>query len=645
MKNLSIDIETYSDFDIKLGVYKYVSSPKFEILLFGYAIDDGDVQVIDLKNEETIPQNIINALSDNSIIKTAFNAQFERICLDTYLNIKSCNWECTMIKAWACGLNGNLASVGSAIGLSEDEGKLKIGKSLIKKFCAPQTHKINITGDDEKDWQLFKEYCKRDVEVEIKIKNKLSKFNLSKNEKKLYKLDQKINDVGIRLDIDMINNAIKIDKECTEKATKVYTELTGMGNPNSLKDIKDYIKSITGIEVKSITKGNIEELKEEFSDYPDVVQILTIRGLMSKTSTAKYQMMKDVLLPDGRSKGNIQFYGANRTGRWAGRLIQVHNLPRNHLSDIEKAKNLIKYGDYELLRMFYDDVPDTLSQCLRTAIIPEDGKKFIVSDFSAIKTRIIAWYADERWVLDVFKLSGKIYEATASRMFHIPIEDIKKGSDIRQRGKVATLALGYQGGVGALISMGALKMGIPEEELQGLVNAWRKANGNIVNFWRETDKAIKKAIIDHDIVRFANNRLKAYVKSGILFIHLPSGRCLAYAKPRVEESLKFPGSSRIIYSDRNSAGTGWIDRETYGGTLVENIVQATARDILAESMMSLDEAGYQIVMHVHDEVIIEIDKDLQELERITKIMGSEINWAEGLPLRADGYECDFYMKD
>lgn len=644
MSVLSIDIETYSDIDIKLGVYKYVSSPNFKILLFAYAIDDSDVEIIDLKNGDKIPQNIIDMLQDELVIKSAFNAHFERLCLDKYLGIKSINWECTMIKAWSCGINGGLSSVGSAIGLSEDEAKMKEGKSLIKKFSLPTTRKINVTGDDEKDWELFKEYCKRDVEVEVKIRNKLERFPTTDTEKLLYTLDQKINDNGIRLDIEMIENAIKIDKECSRKATEKFISITGLTNPNSLKDIKAFIKSESGIDINSITKDNLEDLKEQFKEYPNIVEVLNIRSLLSKTSTAKYLMMRDVVLPDERTRGNIQFYGANRTGRWAGRLIQIHNLPRNYI-DVKNAREIIKCGDYELLKMFYNDVPDTLSQCLRTAIIPEDGKKFIVCDFSAIEARVIAWFADENWVLDVFKTTGKIYETTASRMFNVPLENITKGSDLRQRGKVATLALGYQGGVGALESMGALKMGILKEELQDLVVAWRKANSNIVKFWWDTDRAIKKVITEREIVRWANNRLKAFMKSGVLFIRLPSGRHLAYARPRVEDSTKFTGATTIIYSDRNSAGTDWVDRETYGGTLVENIVQATARDILGESLIALDKEGYKIVMHVHDEVIVEIEKDKYDLEKVSEIMGREITWAKGLPLKADGYECNFYMKD
>ena len=642
MKTLSIDIETFSDVDIKLGVYKYVNSPVFDILLFSYSVDFGDVEVLDLKNGDEISEDLIKALQDDTIIKTAFNASFERLCLNKYLGINSVNWDCTMIKAWSCGIGGGLASVGSAIGLSEDDAKMKESKALIKKFCSPQNRKINITGDDKKDWELFKDYCKRDIEVEIRINLKLDKFKTTEFEKNLYILDQKINDIGIRLDIEMVKNAIKIDEEQALKMQLRYRELTGLDNPNSLKDIKEFIKRLSGKTVNSITKGNLKDLIEEFKEYPEIVEVLMIRSVLSKTSTAKYSMMNDVVLEDGRSRGNIQFYGAYRTGRWAGRLIQVHNLPRNYLRDLDLARELIKNGDYETLKMCYDDLSDTLSQCLRTAIIPEDGKKFIVSDFSAIEARVVAWFAEEKWVLDVFNTTGKIYEATASRMFHVPIESVTKGSDMRQRGKVATLALGYQGGVGALEAMGALKMGIPEDELQGLVDAWRNANKNIVKFWYETEKAVMTAISTRQSVSFAKGKLKASVKSGILFITLPSGRKLAYARPRLVPHEKWEGKDKIIYSDRNSVGSDWIDRDTYGGTLVENIVQATSRDILGESMLALDKVGYDIVMHVHDEVVVEIDKNKDELSNVCEIMGKEISWAKGLPLRADGYECNFY---
>lgn len=644
MKVLSIDIETFSDISlIDLGVYKYVSSQNFKILLFAYAIDDDPVQVIDLKNGEKIPDEIFSMLIDEIVIKSAFNAQFERVCLDKFFGFKTVNWQCSMIKAWSCGITGGLASAGDAIGLPPEEQKMKEGKRLIKKFSVPNSKTQGSLLDDE-DWDLFKAYCIQDVEVERKIRKKLEKFSTPDWEQELYTLDQKINDAGIRLDLDMVANAVSIDEELMILATKKFYELTGMDNPNSLADIKTFIKTRTGVSVTSITKDNLEELMERFGNHPEVLQVLNIRALLSKTSTAKYKMMQDVILEDERSRGNIQFYGAQRTGRWAGRLIQVHNLPRNHVRDLKNARELVKYGDYETLAMAYEDPPDILSQCLRTTIIPEEGKKFIVADFSAIEARVIAWFAKEDWVLDVFRTTGNIYEAAASRMFHVPLESIGKGSELRQRGKVATLALGYQGGVGALKSMGALKMGIKEADLHDIVDRWRKANSKIVSFWKETENAVKEAIETNGSVTFAGGKLRAFMKSSILFIELPSGRCLAYAKPIIRPHDKWEGD-KIVFRDRNSAGTGWLDKDTYGGMLVENIVQATARDCLAFSMLALDMAGYEIVMHVHDEVIIEIDKDRNDLEAVCEIMGRELSWAKGLPLEADGYECNFYMKD
>lgn len=642
MKTLAIDIETYSDVDLgKVGVYKYVDSPNFQILLFGYSVDCAPVEVIDLKHGEEIPKEIMAALEDDSVLKTAFNAQFERVSINKFFNVDSGPWECTMIKSWYCGINGGLKSVGKAIGLSEEKQKMSVGKRLINKFCKPHKRTQKSLTDAD-DWELFKEYCKRDVEVEQDIRRKLSRFKIPDWEWDLYRLDQQINDNGIRLDMDMVENAIRIDEALTKKATKKYQEITGMKNPNSLPDIKNFIKEKTGETVNSINKNNMADLMYKFRGFPDVIEVLNIRKLLSKTSTAKYRMMTDIVLSDGRSRGNIQHYGANRTGRWAGRLIQVHNLPRNHLSDLDTARRAVKYGDYELLDMLYDDVPDILRQCLRTTIIPDDGKKFIVADFSAIEARVIAWFAHEDWVLDVFRSHGKIYEAAAARMFHVPIDCIDKGSDLRQRGKVATLALGYQGSVGALKSMGALKMGIPEDELQPIVDSWREANSNIVRFWYNCDNAFKTAITDG---YKKLGPLYFHKEADILWIRLPSGRELAYPKPRIEPHDKWAGRDKIVFSDRNSAGTGWIDRDTYGGKIVENIVQATARDCLGYSMKLLDDAGYKIVMHVHDEVIIEIDEDAEDLNEICKIMGQEIPWAKGLPLNADGYECSYYQKD
>lgn len=643
IKTLNIDIESYSSEDLmKVGVYKYVDAPDFKILLFAYSVNEGEVSVVDLENGEEIPKDIFKALSDPSIKKYAFNAQFERVALNRFYGIQTINWTCTMVWAWYCGINGGLASVGDAIGLSDDKGKMKEGKRLINKFCKPNPKlQINLFEDD--DWELFKEYNKRDVEVELAIKDKLDRFEIPDWELELYKLDQKINDRGIKLDNIMVLNAIKIDKELTDLATYKFKKITGYDNPNSIKDIKDFIKKETKEEVKSLAKDVIDGLLVKFKDYPEVIEVINIRQLISKTSTAKYYTMRDIVMADGRSRGNIQHYGASRTGRWAGRLIQVHNLPRNYIKDLDTARNIVKHGDYDLLSMAYDDGPDILSQCLRTAIIPEEGNKFIVSDFSAIEARVIAWFAGEDWVLDVFRDTGLIYEATASKMFGVPMDKIDK--ELRDKGKVATLALGYQGSVGALKAMGADRMGLDDVGMKDLVDLWRESNSNIVNFWYETERRVKKTITDNTVETWANGKISSYIKSGILFIELPSGRSLSYARPRLRPHSKFEGRDQIVFQVRNSAGTGWYDTSTYGGKLVENIVQATARDILGFSLMAVDKEGYDIVMHVHDEIIVELEKDRFELDIVNGILGREIEWAKGLPLNAEGFECEYYQKD
>lgn len=657
MTVLAIDIETYSDIDLtENGVYKYVDSDNFKILLFAYAFDDEDVKIIDMENGEKLPEKVIKALQDRDIIKTAYNAQFERVALNRYFNIETVNWDCTMVKAWSLGMTGNLANIGQIVGLPEDKQKLAIGKKLIKLFCSPKPQRKNknqiamfkqservLPQDMPEEWEQFKEYCIRDVEVERDVRRKLDRFETMKQERTLYELDQKINDRGVLIDLDMAVNAISIDLEQTERLTKIFQETTGLENPNSLVDLKKYIKDKTGREVSAITKGNMKSLQRKFKNYPDILKALEIRQALSKTSISKYRKMIDVACRDGRARGLLQFYGAS-TGRWAGRLIQVQNLPQNHISDLDTARDIVKNGDLELLEMVYDNPSDILSQCIRPTIIPSPGKKFIVSDFSAIEARVIAWLAGERWRLDVFNSHGKIYEASASQMFNVPLEQIDKGSDLRQKGKVAELALGYQGSVGALKSMGALKMGLTEEELKPLVDTWRSSNPKIVQFWYDTENKVKEAIANRSTVQI-NKYVKAFYKSGILFIELPSGRRLAYPKPRLIDHDIFEGMKKIVFEGMNSTSRqwGWID--TYGGKLVENIVQATARDCLAYSMLQLDKAGYEIVMHVHDEVVIEIDKSRDELKNVTDIMGQEIPWAKGLPLRADGYECDYYQKD
>lgn len=652
MTVLAIDIETYSDISIKdCGAYKYVDSDNFKILLLAYAFDDEDVEIIDLANGERLPERVTSALLDRNITKTAFNAQFERICLDKYLFDKTENWECTMVKALSLGFPGNLESVGTVIGVDPDKQKLMTGKNLIRLFCIDRKpskangFKTVFTKDDKpEEWEQFKGYCIRDVEVERDIRIKLNKFKQIPEEVELYKLDQKINDRGVLIDLDMAENAISIDLEQTNRLTETFTEVTGLENPNSLAALKKYIKTRTGQEIKSITKGNLEELKEEFKDYEDIVTALEIRQSLSKTSISKYKKMIEVACSDERARGLLHFYGANRTGRWAGRLIQVQNLPQNHISDLDTAREIIKYGDLDLLEMMYENPSDILSQCIRPAIVPAKGKKFIVSDFSAIEARVIAWLAGESWRLEVFKTHGKIYEASASQMFNVPIDEIIKGSPLRQKGKVAELALGYQGSVGALTQMGALDMGIEEDELQGLVNQWRSANPKIVKFWYDTEAKVMESIANRSTVKIKDN-LKAIYKSGILFIELPSGRRLAYVKPNIVDHDKFPGRKKIVFQEINPRTYQWDEVDTYGGKLVENIVQATARDCLAYSMMTLDKKGYDIVMHVHDEVVIEIDLLKNELVEVTELMGKEIPWGKGLPLNADGYECNYYQKD
>lgn len=653
---LSIDIETYSDINLNEdGVYKYVDSDNFKVLLFAYAFDDEDVDIIDLASGEKLPERVTSALLNKNITKSAFNAQFERVALNKYLGAKIENWECTMIMAWSLGLTGNLANVGSIVGLSEDKNKMSSGKKLIKTFCTPrpntQKNQISMLKSGPRvlpeempvEWQEFKDYCIRDVEVERHIRNKINRFPILDTEKKLYALDQVINDRGVLIDLDMAENAISIDTEQTEKLTKNYQNITGLENPNSLVELKKYIKDKTGKTVGSITKDNMESLQNKFKNYPDILSALEIRQALSKTSISKYKKMIEVANHDKRARGLLQFYGAG-TGRWAGRLIQVQNLPQNHIRDLDTAREIVKHGDLDFLQMMYDNPSDILSQCIRPAIIPSPGKKFIVSDFSAIEARVIAWLAGESWRLDVFNSHGKIYEASASQMFNVPIENIDKGSDLRQKGKVAELALGYQGSVGALKQMGALDMGLAEEELKPLVDTWRSTNSKVVQFWYTTESKVMEVIANRSTVQI-NNYIKAIYNSGFLFIELPSGRRLAYPKPRLIDHDKFPGRKKIVFEGSNSTTKqwGWID--TYGGKLVENIVQATARDCLAHSMLNLERAGYEIVMHVHDEVVIEIEEDRNELKKVTDLMGQEIPWAKGLPLRADGYECSYYQKD
>ncbi|EGT3902561.1 dna-directed dna polymerase i [Clostridioides difficile] len=652
MRTLSIDIETYSDLDIKkVGVYRYVDSANFEILLFAYAFDNEEVKVIDLVNDEELPKEVIEALNDNKVIKSAFNANFERTAISKFLNInlKPNEWSCTMIKALTLGLPGSLDSVSKALKFNEDKQKMKEGKALIQYFCKPcKATKVNkgrtrnLPIHDMEKWNKFKEYCKQDVVVEREIRNKLSKYKTTEREIKLWYLDQRINDTGIKVDTELIENAIECDKRYTEKLTKEAIKITGLNNPNSPAQLKKWLSDKVSFEITSLTKESIPEILKQVDD-ENVVRTLELRKLMSKTSIKKYEAMKLAKGNDNRVRGLLQFYGANRTGRWAGRLVQVQNLPQNHIEDLDLARNLLKEGDFDLIELLYDSVPDVLSQLIRTAFIPSEGHRFIVSDFSAIEARVIAWLAGEKWRLDVFNSHGKIYEASASQMFKVPIESIKKGSELRQKGKLAELSNGYGGSVGALISMGAIKMGLKEEELQPIVTAWRNANPNITKFWWDVDKAAKKAIKDRTIVEIQHG-IKFIYNPGVLFIELPSSRRLSYLRPKIEPHTTFSGD-KITYEGMEQTSKQWKRIDTYGPKLVENIVQATARDCLREAMFNVTDAGYSIVMHVHDELVIDVDKKGGSLEEVNSIMGKEISWAKGLPLKADGYECDYYKKD
>lgn len=648
---LHIDIETRSDVDLKkLGVHRYTESPGFSVLLIAFAYDDGPVEIVDLAQGEELPESLLHDLIDPRVPKAAFNAQFERVCLDRHLGLKTGPWHCSMVQANALGLRGSLDTIGFALNLSPDEQKLKTGKNLIRLFSLHRLpsskngyRTIYEPEDRPFEWAMFKDYCCRDVEAERAIFHKLSDFPLPPKEQELYVLDQKINDRGVCIDLDMASSATKINDELYQHYEEDFYALTGIDTPSRLSLFKDWIKKVTGTEVKSITKGNLPILREQFEDYPNVVQALDIRELLSRTSVKKYEAMETLAGEDCRARGLFRFYGAS-TGRWSGKGIQPQNLPQNHLSDLDTARALIRQQDLESVEMLYDDPADVLSQLIRTAIIPSEGKKFLVADFSAIEARVIAWLAGENWRLDVFNSHGKIYEASASHMFQVPIEQITKGSDLRQKGKIAELALGYGGGVGALRQMGALDMGLDNQELQPLVNSWRLSNPKIVQLWYDVETMVMNCLTSGRPQKL-NDYISCRYDKSILFIRLPNGRELAYPKAQLRPHQKFEGRTEITYQELIRGD--WSVKGTYGGRLVENIVQATARDCLAEKMLALDSKGYDIVMHVHDEVVIEVDPDgaEQQLQYVLGVMSDPLAWAPGLPLNADGFICDYYQKD
>lgn len=642
MKTISIDIETYSSVNLtKSGVYKYCEADDFEILLFAYSVDGGEVKVVDLAMGEKIPLPVLNALTDENVMKWAFNAQFERICLSKYIgkHMTAKAWRCTMVWAATLGLPLSLEGVGAVLGLEKQ--KLTEGKELIRYFCTPGKLRDGTTirhlpQDAPERWEQFKKYNIRDVEVEMSIQQRLSKFPVPETEWQNYILDQEINDRGIMLDMELVESAIECDNEMRESNLKTAREITGLENPNSTVQLKEWL-SEQGVKTETLSKDAIEELLSEATD--NVAEMLNIRKQLAKSSVKKYTAMETAVCKDSRARGLIQFYGANRTGRYAGRLIQVQNLPQNHLPDLEQARTLVKRGFYNDIEMLYDFVPFVLSELIRTAFVPKPGCRFYVADFAAIEARVIAWLAGEGWRQDVFANGGDIYCASASQMFHVPVDKNGVNGHLRQKGKIAELALGYGGSVGALKAMGALQMGIDESELQPLVDAWRQANTKIVRFWYSVDSAVKECIKErHDT---KTHGISFSLQSGILFITLPSGRRLAYVKPRIGEN-RFGGES-VTYEGISGAKK-WERLESYGAKFVENIVQATARDILAEAMLRLNTSGFDIVMHIHDEAVIEAAPETS-LDEICRVMGQTPAWADGLILRADGYVCDFYRKD
>ena len=641
---LSADIECFSDVDlIKCGVYAYADSPAFEILLFAYSFDGGETQIIDLAQGEKLPAEVEDAIFDVSVTKTAYNANFERTCLSKHFGryLPPESWHCSAVQAAMLALPRSLEDVGRVLGL--DEQKMKEGKELIRYFCVPCKptkanggRTRNLPCHAPEKWELFKTYCKRDVDVEKAIRAKLHNFPIPESEMELYRLDQRINDRGVLVDMGLVEQAIACERLHKEVVTKRAYELTGLENPNSVAQLKGWLGD-KGMEAESLSKKAVADMIAETDG--EVEELLRLRLLMAKTSVKKYEAMERSVCSDGRVHGLLQFYGANRTGRFAGRLVQIQNLPQNHIPDLELARELVKQGRFEDVELFYDSTPNVLSELIRTAFIPKPGCRFVVADFSAIEARVLAWLSGEQWRLDVFTSHGKIYEASASSMFHVPMEEITKGSPLRQKGKLAELGLGFGGAAGALISMGALDMGLTEDELPPLVAAWRKANPHITQFWWDVDAAAVKAVTEKQKTKVG--KIIFEYKSGILFITLPSGRKLSYVKPRMAVN-KF-GRDGLTY-EGISENKKWSRIETYGPKLVENIVQGTARDLLAEAMLRVEAKGYPIVMHCHDEIIAEVPEGTGSVDEMCEIMAVQPEWAAGLPLRADGYCCSFYQK-
>jgi len=693
MTTLRIDIETYSSVDLrKCGVHRYAESEDFEVLLFGYAFDTDPVQVVDLARGDALPDDVVSAMTDANVIKTAYNAAFEITCLSRHFGFQldPMQWRCTSVHALYLGLPGNLADVGKVVGLSADKQKKSSGGALIRYFCIPckptktnGTRKRNKPQHDLEKWRLFKQYCAGDVEAEREIALKLAKFPVPDKEHKLWVLDQKMNNIGVMVDRTLVTSAIECDHIYKQRLTNEAIQLTGLSNPNSRNQLLEWLQVEEDSSIETLTKKTVPTiLKNTESDV--VRRVMELRQQLAKTSVSKYHAMERAACNDDGVRGLTQFYGANRTGRWAGRLVQVQNLPQNKLKDIHLAREMMRQGKYEDIETLFGNVFDTMSQLIRTAFVARPNKKYVIVDFSAIEARVVAWLAWCQWRIDVFNTHGKIYEASAEQMFKLPVGSVDKKSPYRFKGKVAELALGYQGGAGALKTMGALDMGLTEEELDPIKDAWRAANPEIVNFWYDCERAAKKAVLEKtsvdleiakhrhewDLKRHSplydpdyrvnyapSTKLVFTCESGFLFVGLPSGRRLAYVKPRIETEdlsrekadgtkMQIARSGSLTYEGLDQKTKQWTRVATYGGKLVENITQAIARDLLAESMLALDGEGYTMLTTVHDEIVMEEDIDgKRNVKTAEEVMGRAIDWAEGLPLRGDGFETPYYMKE
>lgn len=654
MKTLGIDIETYSSEDIRRsGLYRYVQSPDFEILLFAYRYDDGPVQIVDLKQGETLPHQVLLDLKDPQVAKTAFNAAFEYYCLSRYYKTPLEQWHCSMVHAWYCGYAGGLDAVGRAMQFPEDCRKMAEGKALVRYFCSPCAptkrnggRTRNLPGHAPEKWQLFKEYCVQDVVAEREIGRRLEPCPVPEQEHRLWVADQETSIRGVALDMELVDGALAVSAHMTEELSGQARDITGLDNPNSVAQLKQWVRENADVEIDSLDKQTVAELLEKDGADPDVRRVLKIRQEMAKTSVKKYEAMEAAVCRDGRVRGLLQFYGGQRTGRWAGRLVQVQNLPRNHTGSLDTARELVKKKKVEALRTIYGNVPDILSQLIRTAFVPAPGFRFAVADFSAIEARVLAWLAGEEWRLEVFRTHGRIYEASASAMFGVPEERIRKGNPeyaLRAKGKIAELALGYQGAAGALVQMGALQMGLGEGDLPDIVRRWRAANRRIQDFWY----AVERHAAD-----CTEHGTRSVLPCGVAFsrdrermeVRLPSGRSLYYVNPRLVPDGR--GLKQVWYMGLGQKSHKWEPVQTYGGKLTENIVQAVARDCLASAILGLREAGYRICFHIHDEVVLEIPEGgSQSLEEAVGIMCRTPPWAAGLPLAADGFTGDYYRKE